>query len=132
VSPDPWDADLLAVHNAVDNLGPWLAIWQARREPDAHARRCASDAIAALDELVAAAYRIRGRLVGEVVEADRATAIRVDALLTRTGAPPGHVRDGPAAKAGPPALRDPDAAQGAEAMPCHQATPGPRHGGDPS
>jgi len=45
--PDPWDADLSAVHDAVDNLGPRLAIWERRAEPDAHARRCASDAISA-------------------------------------------------------------------------------------
>jgi hypothetical protein len=88
VSPDPWDADLSAIHNAVENLGPWLAIWQARREPDGFARRCASDAIAVLDALVAAAYRVRARLVAEVVEADQASAVRVDELLAK-------MRDGP-------------------------------------
>src|SRR5690349_698925 len=27
------------------SLGPWLAVWEHRQERDAHARRCASDAI---------------------------------------------------------------------------------------
>jgi hypothetical protein len=37
--PDSFYADLSAVHDAVDNLGAWLAIWEHRAEPDAHARR---------------------------------------------------------------------------------------------
>lgn len=86
--PDPWDADLSALHTAVDNLGPWLAIWQARREPDAHARRCAADAVAAADAALAALYRIRAGLVTQVRRADDQAAARVDALLTRK-------RDGP-------------------------------------
>jgi hypothetical protein len=90
--PDPYDADLSAVHNAVDNLGPWLAIWQARREPDAFARRCASDAIAAADELLAATYRIRARLVGETRRADDEAAARVDELLARTRAGPRRLK----------------------------------------
>ena len=47
--PDPWDAALSAIRSAVDDLGAWLAIWSARHEPDAHARRCASDAVGAID-----------------------------------------------------------------------------------
>ena len=41
--PDPYDAALSAIRSSVDDLGAWLAIWSARREPDAHARRCASE-----------------------------------------------------------------------------------------
>jgi len=81
--PDPWDADLSAVHDAVDNLGPRLAIWERRAEPDAHARRCASDAISAIDAALAALHRIRGELVGQVRRADDETAVRADALLAR-------------------------------------------------
>jgi hypothetical protein len=81
--PD-FDADLSAVHDAVDNLAVWTAIWQARAEPDAHARRCASDAIDAADRAIGTLHRIRGELVGQVRAADDATAARVDELLART------------------------------------------------
>jgi hypothetical protein len=85
------DADLSVILDRAESIPAWVAIWQARTEPDAHARRCASDAIDAADDLLAATHRIRARLVGEVVEADRATAIRVDELLARTrGGPPGR------------------------------------------
>jgi hypothetical protein len=86
--PDPLDADLSALHSAVDDLGPWLAIWQARREPDARARRCASDAIDAIDTALAALHRVRARLVSETRQADDQAAARVDRLLA-------NVRDGP-------------------------------------
>ena len=88
--PDPFDADLSALHNHVDNLGPWIGIWEARREPDAHARRCASDAIDAADAAIAALHRIRGELVGQVRAADDAAAARADELLAGTRRePPG-------------------------------------------
>ncbi|HEY2691205.1 MAG TPA: hypothetical protein VGJ50_22410 [Streptosporangiaceae bacterium] len=88
--PDPdFDADLSALHTHVDNLGPWLAIWEARTEPDAHARRCANDAMDAIDGALAALHRIRGELVGQIRVADDQAADRADALL----AP--RTRDGP-------------------------------------
>jgi hypothetical protein len=77
------DADLSVIHSSVDSLGPWLAIWSARAEPDAHARRCASDAIDAIDAALAALHRVRARLVSEVRQADDAAADRADALLAR-------------------------------------------------
>ena len=43
------DADLSMIRGSVDDLGVWTGIWEARREPDAFARRCASDAIDAAD-----------------------------------------------------------------------------------
>ena len=82
--PDPFDADLSALHNHVDNLGPWIGIWEARHEPDAHARRCASDAIDTIDGALAALHRIRGELVTQVRAADDAAAARADELLART------------------------------------------------
>jgi hypothetical protein len=88
--PDPFDAALSALHSRVDNIGPWIGIWEARREPDAHARRCANDAIDAIDGALAALHRIRGELVGQVRRADDATAARVDELLaarTHDGSP---------------------------------------------
>jgi hypothetical protein len=91
--PDPWDRDLAAVHESVDNLGVWLAIWEHRREPDAHARRCASDTISAIDALAAAAYRIRARLITETRQADDQAAARADELLARMrDGPPGHAQ----------------------------------------
>ena len=62
----------------------WTGIWEARREPDAFARRCASDAIGAIDAALAALHRTRARLITETRQADDATAARADALLART------------------------------------------------
>jgi hypothetical protein len=81
--PDPWDAALSVIHSSVDSLGPWLAIWQARAEPDAHARRCAADALAGIDDALASLHAIRGWLVSSTRQADDATAARADALLDR-------------------------------------------------
>ena len=58
------DADLSVIRGSVDDLGVWTGIWEARREPDAFARRCASDAIDAVDTALAALHRIRARLIG--------------------------------------------------------------------
>jgi hypothetical protein len=88
--PDPWDAALSALHNHVDNLGVWLAVWQARTEPDARARRCASDAVAAVDAALIELHRIRARLIGETRAADDQAAARVDELLGTGLAPPGR------------------------------------------
>ena len=110
--PDPFDADLSAVHTAVDNLGPWLAIWQARREPDAHARRCASQTVGAIDATLAGLHGIRARLVTETREADDQAAARVDELLART-------RDGPREALGSRQPPSTAARSDAEAMPFH-------------
>jgi hypothetical protein len=88
VSPDPFDADLSSLRNHVDNVGPWLAIWEHRAEPDAHARRCANDTMDAIDGALAALHRIRAELVTQIRQADDEAAARVDALL-------GQARDGP-------------------------------------
>ena len=64
--PDPFDADLSAAREAVDYIGVGRAIWDARREPDAFARRCASDAIDAIDTALAALHRIRAEWVSQV------------------------------------------------------------------
>ncbi len=82
---DPWDADLSAATSAVEGLGVLLAIWQARAEPDARARRCASDAITAIDTALAALHQIRARLISETRRADDQAAARADALIARGG-----------------------------------------------
>ena len=92
---DPWDAALSAVRSSADDLGAWLAIWSARREPDAHARRCASDAVDAIDAALIELHGIRAELVGQIRLADDQAAARVDALLART-------RDGPRQGSIPP------------------------------
>jgi hypothetical protein len=81
---DLYDAPLSALRNHVDELGTWLGIWCNRTEPDAHARRCANDAIDAIDAIDAMLrelYKIRQQLVSEIRTADDATAARTDALL---------------------------------------------------
>jgi hypothetical protein len=83
------DADLSVIHDSADSLGVWTAIWRARVEPDAFARRCASDAISAIDAALAALHRVRAQLVSEVRQADDAAADRADELLARAREVPG-------------------------------------------
>jgi hypothetical protein len=81
---DGYDSALSALRNNVEDLAIRIAIWEGRREPDAHARRCASDAVDAIDGAIKELHQIRQQLISEVQQADRATAARVDALLART------------------------------------------------
>lgn len=64
----------------------WLALWSHRTEPDAFARRCASDAVDAIDTMLRNLYLLRGQLTREIREADDATAERADRLLRGDGA----------------------------------------------
>jgi hypothetical protein len=106
--PDRRDADVTVIRTAVDDIGVGLAIWEHRTEPDAHARRCAADAVGAIDAALAGLYSIRARLVGETRAADDATAVRVDELLGRMRErPPGEREGGPAAELARPYLADP-------------------------
>ncbi len=79
-SPDAYDGPLSAIRNYADDLGTWLGIWVNRSEPDAHARRCASDAV---DAMLSDLHQVRSQLVGEIRDSDDATAARADALLHR-------------------------------------------------
>jgi len=83
VTADAYDGPLSALRGHVDDLGAWLAIWEARREPDAHARRCASDAVDAIDGAIHELHKVRQQLVSEIRQADDATAARADTLLAR-------------------------------------------------
>jgi hypothetical protein len=83
MTASPYDAPLSAVRSHVENLAAWLAIWEARREPDAHARRCTSDAVDAIDAMMRDLHAIRARLAAEIRESDGASAARVDELLRR-------------------------------------------------
>jgi len=79
-SPD-YDAPLSALRSGVDDLGAWLGIWEGRTEPDARARRCANDAMDAIDAMLRDLYLVRGRLTSEIRAADDAIAARADELL---------------------------------------------------
>jgi len=79
--PDAYDGALSAIRSRVDDLGAWLGIWANRNEPDAHARRCANDAMDAIDAMLRDLHRVQGQLVGEIRDSDDATAARADALL---------------------------------------------------
>jgi hypothetical protein len=83
VTASPYDEPLSALREHIENLATWIAIWEHRQEPDAFARRCASDAVDAIDGALRDLYLIRGRLTAEVRQADDATAARADALLAR-------------------------------------------------
>ncbi len=80
---DPYDGPLSALRGHVDDLGAWLAIWSARDDgkPDSHARRCASDAMDAIDAMLRDLHLVRARLAGEIRASDDASAARADALL---------------------------------------------------
>jgi hypothetical protein len=78
---DPYDAPLSALRDHVEDVAAWLAVWEHRQEPDAFARRCASDAVDAIDAALSGLHAIRARLITEIRQADDATAARADALL---------------------------------------------------
>lgn len=77
---DPYDAPLSEVRDRVDDLGVSLGIWCNRSEPDAHARRAASDAV---DAAIGHLHKVRRELVADIREADDRAAARADELLTR-------------------------------------------------
>ena len=87
-SPDAYDAPLSVILSSVEDISVWLAIWLARTEPDAEARRCTSRAIDSIDAVLLEMHGIRARLVTETHQADQETAARADAMLAKT-------RDGP-------------------------------------
>jgi len=84
---DAYDGPLSALRGHVDDLGAWLAIWSARDDsrPDAHARRCANDAMDAVDAMLRDLHLVRARLAGEIRDRDDASAARADVLLARVG-----------------------------------------------
>jgi hypothetical protein len=77
-----YDAAVAAIRAHAADLGAYLDTWAARREPDAPARRAASDAVDAMDAAIRELHGIRARLIGEIRAADDATAARADALLS--------------------------------------------------
>jgi hypothetical protein len=53
-----------------------VGIWANRTEPDAHARRCASDAVDAINAAIRELHEVRRRLIGEIRVGDDAAAAR--------------------------------------------------------
>ncbi len=83
MTASPYDAPLSAIREHVENAATWLGIWEAPKEPDASARRCASDAVDATDAMLRNLYLVRGWLTCEIRASDDASAARADELLER-------------------------------------------------
>jgi hypothetical protein len=81
--PGAYDNALAAIREHADALAAALDVWQDRDAPDARARRCANDAINAIDETLRQLHLVRARLTGEIRAYDDATAARVDELLRK-------------------------------------------------
>ena len=56
---DAYDSPLSALRSHIEDLAIWITIWEARKEPDAHARRCGSDAVDAIDAMLRDLHLIR-------------------------------------------------------------------------
>ena len=78
---------MTGLHDQAGLLGVSLAQWSYRDTAvdKAAARRAASTAMGAIDDLLRQLYALRGQLVSEIRTADDAAAARVDALLRRPG-----------------------------------------------
>ncbi len=83
MTASPYDAPLFVIRERIEDLGVWLAVWEHRQEPDAFARRCASDAVDAIDAMLRNLYLVRGWLTCEIRVSDDASAARADELLER-------------------------------------------------
>ena len=83
VTASSYDVPLSVIREHVEDLATWLAVWEARNEPDGPARRCANDAIDAIDAALRELHAIRARLVADIRQADDTTARRADELLRR-------------------------------------------------
>src|SRR6185312_12624329 len=77
---DPYDAPLSKIRNAVEDLAVFTAVWCNRTEPDAAARRCANDAVGAVDAAIRRLHLVRRELIADIREADDRAAERADAL----------------------------------------------------
>lgn len=66
-------------------LGYALAKWETRDDtkPQPEVRQAANTAMNAIDGMLGDLHAMRSRLIGEIRQADDATAARVDAMLAR-------------------------------------------------
>ena len=77
VTTSPFDGPLSELRDHIEDV----AIWEARNEPDAHTRRCASDAVDAIDAMLRGLHSVRQELISQIRAADNATTQRADELL---------------------------------------------------
>jgi hypothetical protein len=63
-------------------LGRWEGRDDSRPQPEV--RRAANTAMGTIDAMLRDLQQMRSRLIGEIRQADDATAARVDAMLART------------------------------------------------
>jgi hypothetical protein len=77
------DDALAAIRGNLEDLALWLAVWDARDDAriEPHARRCASDAVNAIDTMIAELHGIRGHLIPEIAAADKTALDCADAVL---------------------------------------------------
>jgi hypothetical protein len=74
VTASPYDEPLSALREHVEDIAVWVEGWEHRQEPDARARRCAADAVDAIDAALRELHAIRARLTGEIRTSDDASA----------------------------------------------------------
>jgi hypothetical protein len=81
--PPGYEAAIAAVRANIDDLSLYLAVWSARADAslETHARRCASDAVNAIDTIITELHGIRGRLIPEIRTSDDAAMSQADAML---------------------------------------------------
>jgi hypothetical protein len=89
---DAYDQALSAVRANVDDLALYLAVWSSRADVclEPHARRCASDAVNAIDTIITELHGIRGRLIPEIRTSDDAAMSQADAMLRLLREEPGQ------------------------------------------
>jgi hypothetical protein len=78
-----YEAAVGAARASLDDLALYLAVWSARADDrlEAHARRCASDAVNTIDVIISELHGIRGRLIPEIRKSDDAAMAHADAVL---------------------------------------------------
>jgi hypothetical protein len=82
VTREPYDVHA-RLEDPAGALAVALAQWEARDDSKAQpgVRRAASKAMDAIDAMLRELHAMRARLIGEIRDADDATAARADALL---------------------------------------------------
>lgn len=75
------NTDLISdLREYTDDIGTYTAIWEMRTEPaepDAQARRCATQAVKAIDLSIERLHALRSQLIGSIRQAD-------DMMMART------------------------------------------------
>jgi hypothetical protein len=90
--PPGYEAAVAAVRANIDDLSLYLAVWLSRADAclEPHARRCASDAVNAIDVIITELHGIRGHLIPEMAAADREALAHADGVLRLLREEPGQ------------------------------------------